>query len=1116
MARLAAHWHIRFMIRRPQLASALAVALGLFAGCLEPVELLDAPDGATRDPSDDRDGDGLSNEEELAGWTIFIDSEAFGPNAGTAKLSARMVTSDPDLADTDGDGIDDGDEFFDRTDPRNPDSDGDRLDDFAEKFRWKTNAKSVDSDGDARGDGSQFPRAQLYDGAELDNGTSPSFADTDGDGRDDYQETITDTEYDPRIAELPRAVVSFAGPVDMRLFVEYEDAVGTSVEYGSSFEQETSTSQSRSDMRSTTTTVKGQGAYFDGLDFSKQGAINFVGRKVLNFGVGLLPDAVADSLDINKEPTPDVATTESSTFTRAATDTSRQEYSRYTTDSHSRTERSARGEINLGITVTNAGLSSFELESLFITVLQWQPLTEDWKALATLQPVIDDSVVIAGGQHASLQVQAGNVNPQLLKEFLSNPTRLYYDAAQYSIRDADGIDFAFIVDNAYTRTALVTIDYGNGTVDYHRVATQVDRYAQETEDPDDPDKPFQLGDPAGISMKDFLKIAGVDYELTPRPLDAGDEVQVLTRVEDVENLTADGDSPFPQPRVEGVVQAPSGFWVVYAERASQAADDLDFDALVLRGGDSIRLVYVQDQDGDGLFQREETLLGSFDTDPDTGVARDALRPAPEGAGETRATVAYQSEPVALQQGRVVLQEGSAGVFDSVDSDGDGLTDFEEARGGWAVEVAGRDPFTAYSSVAAIDSDGDSLTDLQERLAGTDPAHIDTDRDTLTDGCEQAPTLPADRSPARLGWVALTGASPVNCGANAFIYVYDAGGDLAGYSVSLTTGSFELIEGSPFASNSTQFPGDIVIPNKQAPDFAYLTSNDQRVTAYTIDPDTGALNSNAVQQISDFVGGEPNQRYTRIYANPHLPAVYIYNPPYTEYLQFAIEPDETAAGYGGLAFHGWFDQSAPRGLAFAPEVRRVYLLERLESTALSTVTFNGPEGQLGGTSVMVNARGEGTLSDVATAAFEDSHLVLTTAATMLHAWRFTGTAENPSWEVYARTPLPAPATGRNPMLATSPDGRFAYVSNGPTTGFRLDKDDPADATLPSFEATPDDLGGVMVFSPEGSTLLGRHAGQMYRVASDGTFQAIVGNEHPGVSDMPRNTSLESIGLQIRLR
>lgn len=110
----------------------------------------------------DDDGDGLSNR--------------FETDLGTR----------PDLKDSDGDGLYDGQELYDAgTDPLRADSDGDWLSDADELF-WRTDPLFADSDGDA-----------LTDGVEVYlRTTSPIKADTDGDG-------LLDAD-DPNPAGAPR------------------------------------------------------------------------------------------------------------------------------------------------------------------------------------------------------------------------------------------------------------------------------------------------------------------------------------------------------------------------------------------------------------------------------------------------------------------------------------------------------------------------------------------------------------------------------------------------------------------------------------------------------------------------------------------------------------------------------------------------------------------------------------------------------------------------------------------------------------------------------------------------------------------------------------------------
>lgn len=111
----------------------------------------------------DFDVDGLSNADELL---IF----------GTHPL----------LSDTDGGGLNDGDEFLNGRDPFNPaddylggggDSDGDGLSDWDEQNVYGTDPYNADPDGDT-----------VPDGEELSYGTDPWNWDTDGGGVSDGEE----------------------------------------------------------------------------------------------------------------------------------------------------------------------------------------------------------------------------------------------------------------------------------------------------------------------------------------------------------------------------------------------------------------------------------------------------------------------------------------------------------------------------------------------------------------------------------------------------------------------------------------------------------------------------------------------------------------------------------------------------------------------------------------------------------------------------------------------------------------------------------------------------------------------------------------------------------------
>jgi hypothetical protein len=129
------------------------------------------------DRSTDSDGDALEDWVETRGWSTG---------------GSRLFRTDPQRADSDGDGLTDGQEagpgvspprgqspavYRGYSDPTSPDSDGDGVDDASEAESC-LDPRSADTDGDA-----------LVDGKEIENvGTSPVLVDTDKDGVSDGDE----------------------------------------------------------------------------------------------------------------------------------------------------------------------------------------------------------------------------------------------------------------------------------------------------------------------------------------------------------------------------------------------------------------------------------------------------------------------------------------------------------------------------------------------------------------------------------------------------------------------------------------------------------------------------------------------------------------------------------------------------------------------------------------------------------------------------------------------------------------------------------------------------------------------------------------------------------------
>ena len=126
-------------------------------------------------------------------------------NDGLEKCLEKEIGTDPDNPDTDGDGLNDGEEYLTfKTNPLITDTDGDELNDFEEVKVSKTNPLIPDTDNDGLNDGEEVnkyktdPLKADTDGDGLNDGdevlnykTDPLKVDTDGDGLSDYAEVMT-------------------------------------------------------------------------------------------------------------------------------------------------------------------------------------------------------------------------------------------------------------------------------------------------------------------------------------------------------------------------------------------------------------------------------------------------------------------------------------------------------------------------------------------------------------------------------------------------------------------------------------------------------------------------------------------------------------------------------------------------------------------------------------------------------------------------------------------------------------------------------------------------------------------------------------------------------------
>ncbi len=586
----------------------------------------------------DTDSDGVSNADESAGWDVVI-------SRGGTQLSTRKVTSDPSKADTDSDGLTDGQERSRFLDPNTDDTDADLLKDADEVNVWVSNPADVDTDNDSTSN------SALFDGNELATyKTSPTLADTDGDFFTDFQEAITlGNEFKPLIANTPRFELEFASAPSISLNIvrtsdsQVVDTKSSSLALG--------TSSSKSSTDTNTERFSAEVSVTVGVE-AKAG---------LDGGVTASSSVTA---------TAGYGTENTKSFTSESGRSTQQTAESARTASSTQGQQIGGGTMTVGFKVKNTGDVAFTLTNLAISVLRRDPNdSTKYKFVGSMTPNLGSGTppsltlgknVISGALGATLAF----TDASELLEIMRNPADLRFELAGYDLKDGNDKNFAFQNDFTNGQTAQIVVDYGNGNVVRQRVATNVERVAGTI-----------VGVKLGKALNDIL---GLPYTTI---------ADTATGFKVMNGIT---DKKLGQIISSKTVADPKSLWVVIGSNGLNMTGNVD-DILV-KSGTEIRLMLARDVDGDNLLENEEYFYETSDANSD--------------------------------------------------SDADTISDFDEVRTGWNVQVVGKPSKKVYANPKAVDSDADSLTDAQEKTAGTNPLLNDTDSDGTLDNLDTDPLNPA--------------------------------------------------------------------------------------------------------------------------------------------------------------------------------------------------------------------------------------------------------------------------------------------------------------------------------------------------------------------------------------
>jgi hypothetical protein len=433
-------------------------------------------------------------------------------------------------------------------------------------------ADPADPDGDG-----------LSNSDEILAGTSPVLADTDGDGISDGEELLRfgfDPEVDPvrfnpLVADLPQFGVALVSVPVIELILTDIHAETKVFEVDRTQEHALTIDQSVTN--SVTDTIE--------LDTLSQTSTTFTN--------GVAGDTTL-SYDIAKILTQDT----SFSFTKTQTEENVKAITEIEAFSKTHEIDASGGVLRVTVSLANLGNIAFRVDHVVLSAVIPDPFSPG-KFFPVGNLIYDTSNNYTG--FPSFSIPPGGVFPAVIFKndtldletaelLLRNQGELLIQIATFELSDVDGVPFGFNLTDITARDALIVIDYaGHRNPERYFVAANAD--------------PANPGVTAGRALRDILRV----------PFETAGAGSSLIGLRNDPNVSAN-----PQN---------NSFWLAVqvrnnglgnvVTRFSPLQNPYDFENIKLRGGDTLYLVFMEDKDGDGIFSRQERLLGTSDLTADS-------------------------------------------------------------------------------------------------------------------------------------------------------------------------------------------------------------------------------------------------------------------------------------------------------------------------------------------------------------------------------------------------------------------------------------------------------------------------------------------------------------------
>ncbi len=512
-------------------------------------------------------------------------------------------------------------------------------------------------------------------------GTSPTLADTDADGFDDFREVVTfgfdasvnNLRFNPLIADIPQIDIQLTSAPD--IFLNYTTTSGSSSTISTNRSQSSSQSVSSSQTLGQSTSF--EQSYTAGIAINAETEVE---AGLFNVGasqkVGLTL-SYSNTFTFGKESS------------QSWTEEQSQENSTAVDQGKAFEESSSIANSGGGLAVTilirNGGNISYRLTNLF--------LSATYIDLSRPDPIVpvgnlkfDNSLVFQPFTLApdelsgQLNFATAELSIDTTKSLLADAQGLIISPAIFDMLDENGVSYTFNNTAMRSQDAMVIVDFaGLNAQNTLRlmVATNSDSQQAGISIADVLQKVLRLSVSTDATDGFLTELAGVsNNEPTGRWV-------ILHGAQSGNNkiITSIYTTPSDQSRVQSI-----------NSNVSNIVSSYDLNQVMVRGGDILHLVYLVDDDQDGISNRSELVYGTRIDNPDSDG--DLLNDSAEVNGWE---ISYLE-----RSGAVVKRTVTSNPLLS-DTDGDGLSDFEEANTQATDSNLKRDP-------QSRDSDGDGLAD----------------------------------------------------------------------------------------------------------------------------------------------------------------------------------------------------------------------------------------------------------------------------------------------------------------------------------------------------------------------------------------------------------------------